>query len=219
MNSTIPNGPLRAGAPTHLAIIFARNMRRLRVKRGYSLKQMAELAQVDPLVLRQIEDGRVEPPLAVAWTVASVLDVPFAQLIAGEAPRGAVTLRHDKAKMFVSTSRGLCSRALFLPGETQRTEFYALRLAPNHRESPPPHATGSREILHVAEGRIEVAVGREPPKFLDAGDTIIFPADLPHSYRNLTGLPAALYLVMIYPERAGHPEAEHEAVEPHAARH
>jgi hypothetical protein len=80
-------------------------------------------------------------------------------------------------------------------------------------ESSPPHATGSREILHVAEGRVEVAVWREPPKFLDAGDTIIFPADLPHSYRNRTGLPAALYLVMIYPERAGHPEAGHESIE------
>lgn len=217
MDSTIPHRPLREIGPTHLAIIFARNMRRLRVKRGYSLKQMAALAQVDPVVLRQIEDGRAEPPLAVAWTVASILDVPFAQLIAGEAPRGAVTLRHDKAKMFVSASRGLCSRALFLPEEDQRTEFYALRLAPNHRESSPPHATGSREILHVAEGRIEVTVGREPPHFVDAGDTIIFPADLPHSYRNLTGLPAALYLVMVYPEPATSLEAE--AAETHAARH
>jgi quercetin dioxygenase-like cupin family protein len=155
--------------------------------------------------------------LAIAWTVASILDVPFAQLIAGEAPRGAVKLRYDKAKMFVSASRGLCSRALFLPEESERTEFYALRLAPNHRESSPPHATGSREILHVAEGRIEVTVGREPPHFVDAGDTIIFPADLPHSYRNLTGLPAALYLVMVYPEPARNVEAD--SVETHAARH
>ena len=100
--------------------------------------------------------------------------------------------------------------------EGQRTEFYSLRLAPHHSESWPPHATGSREILHVAEGRIEVAVGREPPHFADAGDTIIFPADLPHSYRNLTGLPAALYLVMVYPERPFTADAD---IETHAMRH
>lgn len=92
----LSHGKARDGAPRHLAILLARNMKRPRVKRGYSLKQMAELAQVDPLVLRQIEDGRSEPPLAVAWSVASILDVPFAQLIAGEAPRGAVTLRHER---------------------------------------------------------------------------------------------------------------------------
>lgn len=217
MNSTVLSKASREAAPTHLAITFARNLRRLRVKRGYSLKQMAELAQVDPLVLRQIEDGRSEPPLALAWTLASILDVPFAQLIAGEAPRGTVVLRHDKARLLVSDSRGLCSRALFLPEENQRTEFYSLRLAPHHRENSPPHATGSSlELLHVAEGRIEVTVGREPPHFADAGDTIIFPADLPHSYRNLTGLPAALYLVMIYPDRAQTLDADAEV---HAMRH
>jgi len=216
MNATSPSKPSREPPPTHLSIVFARNMKRLRVKRGYSLKQMAELAQIDPLVLRQIEDGRAEPPLALAWTVASILDVPFAQLIAGAAARGTVVLRHDKVRLLVSESRGLCSRALFLPEEGQRTEFYSLRLAPNHRESSPPHATGSREILHVAEGRIEVTVGREPPHFADAGDTIIFPADLPHSYRNLTGLPAALYLVMVYPERPRTVDADSEA---HAMRH
>ena len=148
--------------------------------------------------------------------MASILDVPFAQLIAGAAPRGTVVLRHDKGRLFVSESRGLCSRALFLPEEGQRTEFYSLRLAPHHSESSPPHATGSREILHVAEGRIEVTVGREPPHFADAGDTIIFPADLPHSYRNLTGLPAALYLVMVYPER---PLTADAGIEAHAMRH
>jgi quercetin dioxygenase-like cupin family protein/DNA-binding XRE family transcriptional regulator len=212
VNATSQTKPTREAPPTHLAIVFARNMKKLRVKRGYSLKQMAELAQVDPMVLRQIEDGRAEPALALAWTVASILDVPFAQLIAGAAPRGTVVLRHDKVRLLVSESRGLCSRALFLPEEGQRTEFYSLRLAPHHSESSPPHATGSREILHVAEGRIEVAVGREPPHVAEAGDTIIFPADLPHTYRNLTGLPAALYLVMVYPDRP-------QNAETHAVRH
>ena len=216
MTATSSSKSSREAPPTHLAIVFARNLKRLRVKRGYSLKQMAELAQIDPLVLRQIEDGRAEPPLALAWTVASILDVPFAQLIAGAAPRGTVVLRHDKVRLLVSESRGLCSRALFLPEEGQRTEFNSLRLAPHHSESSPPHATGSREILHVAEGRIEVTVGREPPHFAEAGDTIIFPADLPHSYRNLTGLPAALYLVMTYPERAQTIDTD---VEAHAIRH
>ena len=216
MNATSPSKRACEAPPTHLAIAFARNLKRLRVKRGYSLKQMAQLAQIDPLVLRQIEEGRAEPPLALAWTVASILDVPFAQLIAGAAPRGTVVLRHDKVRLLISESRGLCSRALFLPEEGQRTEFYSLRLAPHHSESSPPHATGSREILHVAEGRIEVTVGREPPHFAEAGDTIIFPADLPHSYRNLTGLPAALYLVMTYPDRA---QAIDTDVEAHAMRH
>jgi quercetin dioxygenase-like cupin family protein len=53
-------------------------------------------------------------------------------------------------------------------------------------------------MLHVAEGTLEVVVGREPPYRVNKGDTIQFPADLPHSYRNLSAMPATAYLVMTY---------------------
>ena len=87
---------------------------------------------------------------------------------------------------------------MFPFSEDARVEFYELRLAPDHRELSAPHAIGTREFLHVAEGALQVAVGREPPSRVNKGDTIQFTADLPHSYRNLTAMPATAYLVMTY---------------------
>ena len=52
----------------------------------------------------------------------------------------------------------------------------------------------------VAHGSVEVTVGREPAHLLHKGDTISFPADLAHAYRNLGDVPALLYLVMTYDE-------------------
>ena len=195
----------RGGLPTSLAVIFARNLRRLRFQRGLTLERLAEHADINLLALTQLEDGKGEPSLASAWKIAAALDVPFASLIAGQAPRGAVLLRKDKANQFVSESRGLTSRALFAPEDAQRTEFYELRLAPHHRENSEPHALGTSEILHVTQGALEVTVGREPPYLVNKGDTIVFPADLPHSYRNLTDLPALLYLVMTYAQSITNP--------------
>jgi quercetin dioxygenase-like cupin family protein len=57
----------------------------------------------------------------------------------------------------------------------------------------------------VAQGALEVIVGREPAHLVNKGDSICFPADLPHAYRNLTSAPATLYLVMTYPEKARTP--------------
>jgi len=43
-----------------------------------------------------------------------------------------------------------------------------------------------------------VLVGREAPKLLGEGDAILFQADVPHRYRNMRSVEAALYLVMTY---------------------
>jgi quercetin dioxygenase-like cupin family protein len=118
--------------------------------------------------------------------------------MADHAPGGTVITRKERAKVIVSENLGVASRALSPFDEVSRVEFYELRVAPDHRETSQPHAMGTREMLHVAEGALEVVVGREPPYRVNKGDTIQFPADLPHSYRNLTALPATAYLVMTY---------------------
>ena len=79
-------------------------------------------------------------------------------------------------------------------------EFYELRLAPHYREASAAHAPGTVEFLFVANGTVEVTVGREPDYLVSEGDTICFPADLPHGYRNVTADPASIYLVMTYRE-------------------
>jgi quercetin dioxygenase-like cupin family protein/DNA-binding XRE family transcriptional regulator len=190
------------GAPTTLSTTFARNFRRIRGERGYSLEMLATLADVDLPALDQVDTGKGEPTLEFAWRIANALEVPFAALIADQAPRGSVVIRKSKASLIVSEDLGLTTRALFPSLQDQGVEFYELRLAPHHHEISDPHRPGTAEILFVAQGDLEVTVGREPAHLVNRGDTIYFPADLPHSYRNLTSNPATLYLVMTYPEAA-----------------
>jgi transcriptional regulator with XRE-family HTH domain len=184
--------------PSVLSATIGRNIRRLRFRRGLTVERLAQLADVNLLLVDQMETGKCEPSLAVAWRLADALDVPFAALIAEHAPGGTVITRKDRAKVFVSQDLGLASRALSPFDEESRVEFYELRLAPHHVENSRPHAARTQEMLHVAEGALEVTVGREAPHQVNKGDTIQFTADLPHSYRNLTALPATAYLVMTY---------------------
>ena len=179
---------------------MARNVRRLREERGYRLEHLAHRAEIDLESLSQMEMGAGEPTLELAWRIATALDVPFAALIADQAPRGAVVMRKEKTCLIVSEDLGLTTRPLFPFQEDRRVEFYQLRLAPHHHEVSERHSTGTIEILFVAEGTLEVTVGREPSQVLKDGDAICFPADLPHIYRNLSSAPATLYLVMTYQE-------------------
>jgi transcriptional regulator with XRE-family HTH domain len=184
--------------PSDLSAAFARNIRRLRFRRGLTLETLAQRADINLLSLDQMENGKGEPSLAVAWRLATALEVPFAALMAQHAAGGTVITRKDRAKVVVSADLGLASRVLFPFDEEAGVEFYEMRLAPNHLEASQPHGGRTREMLHVAEGTLEIIVGREPPYRVDKGDTIQFQADLPHSYRNLSSTPATAYLVMTY---------------------
>ncbi len=64
------------------------------------------------------------------------------------------------------------------------------------------HAAGTTENLVVAQGEVEIVVGREYQR-LKQGDAIHFEADVPHAYRNIGESEALLYLVMTYVEAIG----------------
>jgi transcriptional regulator with XRE-family HTH domain len=206
-------GGLNAGgsevndASAELSAILGRNLRRLRTQRGHSLERLAKLSGVSRAMLGQIETGKSTPTISLLWKVATALDVPFATLLAAEPTSGTVLLRRDESKVLSSSDGRFTSRALFPFDSERRVEFYELRLAPNHREDADAHAPGTKENLLVARGTVEITSGRDRPVTLAEGDAILFEADVPHSYRNLTSLEAVLYLVMTYVEVVDVPPA------------
>ena len=97
-----------------------------------------------------MDTGKGEPTLEFAWRIANTLEVPFAALIADQAPRGSVVIRKSKASLIVSEDLGPTTRALFPSLKDRGVEFYELRLAPHHHEISDPHRPGTAEILFVA---------------------------------------------------------------------
>ena len=53
--------------------------------------------------------------------------------------------------------------------------------------------------LRVGLATVEVVVDKQP-YILGEGDALVFEADVPHTYRNMTGGPAVVYLVSTYQE-------------------
>jgi transcriptional regulator with XRE-family HTH domain len=186
-----------------LPAIVGRNLRRLRTRRGHSLERLAKQSGVSRAMLGQIETGKSAPTIGLLWKVASALNVPFANLLQTDVPRGAVVLRRTDAKILASSQGQFTSRALFPFESDRRVEFYELRIGPLHREAAEPHAPGTRENLFVSKGIIEITAGAEKPLTLAEGDATLFEADVPHVYKNLTADEAVLYLVMTYAESAG----------------
>jgi transcriptional regulator with XRE-family HTH domain len=189
-------------APPDLAAIVGENLRRLRTRQGHSLERLAKLSGVSRAMLSQIELGRSVPTIAVLWKITHALGVPLAALTSPSAGTGTTVLRAARAKVLGSADGKFTSRALFPFVGERRVEFYELVLAPRSVEDADPHPPGTFENLVVHQGNVEIGVDTASYR-LDAGDAIVFEADVPHAYRNVGDTQAVMYLVMTYAESVG----------------
>ncbi len=151
-------------------------------------------------MLAQIESGRSVPSIKVLCKIAQGLKVSVAAFLDDRAFAGVAVLPAQQSKRLVSADGAFTSRALFpsmwrAPGGVLRTA--PARPRPGRRRSPRPRHPGEPG---GGAGVLEVRVNEE--RFLLAtGDSILFYADQPHSYRNPADSEALAYLVMTYPER------------------
>ena len=151
-------------------------------------------------MLGQIELGQSTPTINLLWKISRALDVTFSTLVTAATARVATVMRAKSAKVLTSADGAFTSRALS-PFDTPRNiEFYELRLAGNGSEHAEAHAPGTTENLVVARGAVDIRVGKSKHE-LKLGDSIIFDADVAHSYENPSEEEALLYLVMTYAER------------------
>lgn len=185
-----------------LAPVVGANLRRLRIRRGLSLEKLSQKSGVSRAMLGQIELGQSAPTINVLWKIARALDVTFATLIQAREAGGTTVLRKSQAKVLTSHGGQFSSRALFPFDGPRRAEFYELRLVAGGTERADAHAPGTVENLVVAEGQLELEIvvdeNHVETHRLDAGDAIVFEADVPHSYTNGGTKECVMYLVMTY---------------------
>lgn len=185
-----------------LTPVVGGNLRRLRNQRGHSLEKLSKLSGVSRAMLGQIELGQSAPTINVLWKIASALGVPFSGLISARQEGSVHVLRAGQAKLLTSHDGSFSSRALFPFDSPRRVEFYQLTLKPGAVEKAEPHNPGTVENLVVAQGTVEIeADGRREQ--LEAGDAIVFEADVPHVYRSKSQGESVMFLVMTYADTVG----------------
>ncbi|MDT4796388.1 helix-turn-helix protein [compost metagenome] len=178
----------------------ASNLLRLRSKRNLSLDGLARVSGVSRAMLAQIESGRSVPSIKVLCKIAQGLKVSVAAFLDDRAFDGVAVLPARHSKRLVNSDGSFVSRALFPFDCSRQVEFYELRLAGLATEESAGHAPGTQENLVIAQGVLEISVNEE--RFLLAtGDSILFYADQPHTYRNPSNSEAVAYLVTTYAER------------------
>src|SRR3954471_22316581 len=138
---------------------LAGNVRRLRIARHLSLSELARATGIGKATLSSIENGRANPTVGTLAAVADALRVPIAELL--EQPELG-EIRIIRARPVSGAERPISDGVR------------EIVLAPNQRHESSPGASGSREELFVAQGRL-VAGPVERITELASGDYASFP--------------------------------------------
>ncbi len=176
-----------AGAP--LRAVVAGNVRRIRLVRGLSLRELSELTGVSKALLSQIERGVANPTIEVLSRVAAALGESFLELAR---PRmdGPEVLRAGEHAEGAEPS----VRTLFGSWERRRFELSEGNIPARTSSVKNSHGAGSVEYAYVVSGAVTLSSAGWSVE-LGTGDAVRFAAEHDHVYT--TGDAAVRVLTLV----------------------
>jgi transcriptional regulator with XRE-family HTH domain len=173
-------------------------VKELRRKRGWTLEQTSAACGVSRSMLSEIERGRANPTLAVAYRVAQAFGMTLGELV--DAPSAASridVIRADDRAFHYRSDRNCRIRTLSPLHLEKSVEYYEITLRPGGVLRSQPHFEGARELLTVQQGAVRVVSGPDRDD-LARGDSAHYPADVSHAIENIGAEEAIMYLVVTY---------------------
>lgn len=182
-----------------LGQVVCQRVRELRKKRGWTLDEMSAACGVSRSMLSEIERGRANPTLVVAYRIARAFGLSLGELVdvPGATQRIQVIRADDRAYHYRSDR--FCRIRTLSPLHLEKSvEFYEVVLRPGGSLKSGAHFEGATELVTVDRGLVRVRSGDDEDT-LGAGDSAHYPADLPHALENAGEEDAVFFLVVTYP--------------------
>ena len=175
---------------------IASRVRAGRVRRRWTLDELATRSVVSRRLLVQIEHAEANPSLATLLKLAAALGVTLTELLSEEPETRPVAVRsgHDAMTLW-STPAGSSARLLVSHGPLA---LWSWTLQPGDRRPSQAHRSGSLELLTVQTGNIALDVGDHHVE-ISTGDSAWFDATWPHAYTNPGATAATFTLVVLEP--------------------
>ncbi|PRQ02458.1 HTH-type transcriptional regulator PuuR [Enhygromyxa salina] len=172
------------------------NIRRRRQTLGLSLDAMAAASGVSSTMLSEVERGKKNPTVKLAYQIALALGCSLTELLEDAPPTPVAVVRADERQVLVDPSSGVARHGL-RPGLLDRHLEIAWYELPAGESTGEVGAKlpGVVEFLTVLEGRVEVWLGGVAHE-LRAGDSISYGLQTTIEYRNSGGARCRVLLIV-----------------------
>jgi transcriptional regulator with XRE-family HTH domain len=183
---------------TAVASQVCRRVGELRKRKGWTLEEMSAACGVSRSMLSEIERGRANPTLAVAYRIAQAFGMSLGELVDAPAATSRVEVIRADDRSYHYRSDRACSIRTLSPLHLEKSvEYYEVVIRPGGALRSLPHFAGARELLTVQQGTVRVTSAGDAED-LRRGDSAHYPADVPHAIENLGDEDAVMFLVVTY---------------------
>jgi len=182
----------------HLTQSLARNLKRWRQERGFTLDALAARAGVSRGMLIQIEQARTNPSVGTVVKVGDALGVSITTLLDFDQEPQVRLVPAEQAVRLWSTDAGSHSTLLAGAEAPGPLELWSWRLMPGEGSQSDPHPAGTAELVHVTAGELTLSV--EGSDYLvPAGTSATFESNVPHGFRNDGSEPVEMTMAVSVP--------------------
>lgn len=203
---SISNDPVAPGLPID-EINVGRRLRELRAARGLSMRALAEKSGLNVNTLSLIENQRTSPSVSTLQQLALAINTPLTAFFEVETPEKHAVFQKAGQRRRVSFSHGTMEdlgAGLTLHGG----QPLLVVLEPQASSGLTPIVHTGHEFVFCLEGQLAYIVeGQE--YVLEAGDSLIFEAHLPHCWGNAGDTLTRSLLIICPADDDDHPTEKH----------
>ncbi|MEV5147411.1 XRE family transcriptional regulator [Streptomyces sp. NPDC052727] len=177
---------------------LARNVKRWRTERGFTLDALAARAGVSRGMLIQIEQARTNPSIGTVVKIGDALGVSVTTLLDYEQGPKVRIVPAEQAVRLWHTEAGSYNRLLAGTEAPGPLEMWDWRLMPGEQSPSDPHPAGTVELVHVTSGELTLTVDGVK-HLVPAGASATFEAGTPHTYGNEGAEPMEMVMAVSVP--------------------
>jgi transcriptional regulator with XRE-family HTH domain len=176
-------------------VSIGQRLRDLRIKKGYSLRILAERSSLNINTLSLIENNKTSPSVATLQQLARALDVPITDFFETEAESRPVVYTSRFKREDAQLERGRMENlGKGLTRNAVQPFVVTLEVGADSGVQMIVH-TGY-EFVYVLSGRVMYLIDNKP-YLLDPSDTLVFESHLPHRWKNVGEGEAQIILVLV----------------------
>jgi transcriptional regulator with XRE-family HTH domain len=172
-------------------------LRQLRRARRLSLSEVSGGTRISASMLSQLERGTVGPSLATLHTLAQFYETRLFELFQdpGALAQGVLVRKADRPVVHLPRSNATYE---LISGMRQELQLVEMAVTAEQGSADHTLSHAGEECVLVLAGAVRATLGDEQFD-LDPGDSLQYPATIPHSYETRTGERARLIIAMTPP--------------------
>jgi transcriptional regulator with XRE-family HTH domain len=174
---------------------FGEKIRNLRERRGLSLEELSDETGYPVNLLKTIEAGEINPPVAVVLQLCRTLKIDITQVQIAQQKEAA----RKRKKSHMTRVSSYAYLPLSRPGEEKHLRAYRVTVDPETEHKGIEYHHEGEEFIYVLEGGgLVIRVGQKTTT-LDRGGSIHFNSGIHHTLSNPTSEKAELLVVIYVP--------------------